>query len=260
MTFLQAMSSWSWLVGAILTIAGWFMVYRFQVISQRKAFLLDTRRSAWTDLEKATLEYQKQLGTLTSSIVFFIPFLDDRHSEGPASSTAISLARQWSETTSGNAATDWIFLMEHFEVLFPAIASLRLQFVNIHMLIEQDVSASRRLVFPPSHEEKPTVGSLSTAFEPARQRLSLLYDQMSLLRDLLVYLQNFVFAGLTGYSVPARNPTSPLAVRLGFAVDDPGHRTLHIVDGSGTVHDATLSQQSGTLMEPDWLQNSPPSC
>ena len=197
---------------------------------------------------------------MTGSIGFLVPFLDGKRSDEAAGSTAISLARQWSETTSGDAATDWIFLMEHFEVLFPAAAGLRLQLVNIQMLTEQDVSASRRLMFIPSHDEKPTVETLSTALEPARRRLPLLYDQMSLLWDLLVYLQNFVFAEVANYTVPARKPQSPLAVRLGFAEEDRRHRTLHIMDSLGTIHDAAISQQSTSFIEPDWLRKNPLSC
>lgn len=267
----QAASSWAligrfivealpWLIPSLLAVLGWLALYRGQVVSQRQAFLIDTRRSAWQELHRATLEYQKQLLNLTSGITFLAPFLDGKGAEELAGSTAVSLARQWSETVSGDASMDWIFLMEDFEVLFPAMASLRLQFVNIQMLIEQDMSASRRLMFVPSHDEKPTVGSLSAALEPARQRLPLLCDQMSLLRDLLIYLQNFVFAGLTHYSVPARNPKPPLAVRLGFAENDRGHRTLHIMDGYGTIHDAAISQQSTSFVEPDWLPKDPPSC
>src|SRR5450830_834552 len=88
----QAISSWvlvggfivealPWLIPSLLAVLGWLALYRGQVASQRQAFLIDTRRSAWQELHRATLEYQKQLLNLTSGITFLAPFLDGKGAE-----------------------------------------------------------------------------------------------------------------------------------------------------------------------------------
>jgi len=259
-TIAAVMSSWSWLVSAILTIAGWFMVFRFQVISQRKAFLLQTRKEAWTDLHKVILEYQKHLSADLGYINFLNAFIVGRPAADGASTAAMSCAKTWSETLPHDALTDWAFLMEHFEVLFPETAMIRLQLLNIERLIREDLSASRRQMFSPSHEQTSTVGVLAEAMEPALRRLPLLGDQIALLQDLLIHLQNIVFSKLTSCSASPRQPASESAVRLGFAGNDRRRRILHIIDGYGDIHDAAISPQSTSCVEPDWLLKDPPSC
>ena len=260
MTFSQVMSSWSWLVGAILTIAGWYMVYRFQVVSQRKAFLLQTRKEAWRELHKAILDYQKLLSADLGNINFVNAFLVGRPVPNRASTAAINCAMTWSETLPSDASTDWTLLMEHFEVLFPETAKIRLQLLNIERLIREDIYASRREMFGPSHEQDATIGMLEKAMEPALKRLPLLGNQIALLQDLLIHLQNTVFSNLTSYSVSPRQPMSQSAVRLGFAANDRKRRILHIIDGYCAIHDAAISPQSTSCVEPDWLPKDPPSC
>jgi hypothetical protein len=236
------------------------MVYRFQVISQRKAFLLDTRKEAWTELHKAILGYQKLLSADLGSINFVNAFLVGRPVHTQASTLAMDCARTWSETLPSDTSTDWTILLEHFEVLFPETANIRLQLLNIERLIREGIFASHRKMFGPSHEPDATIEMLAKGLEPALRRLPLLVDQIALLQDLLIHLQNTVFSGVTSYSVPSRQPAALSAVRLGFAANDPKHLILQIIDGYGVTHDAAISQQSTSLAEPDWLSKDPPSC
>ena len=265
MGFWASLGNWlrsasSWLVPSVLTILGWLAIYGFQLKSQRKAFLLQTREEAWRELHGAVLDYQKLLTADLGSINFVNAFLVNRPGPGPASAAAMSCARTWSETLPSDASTDWTFLMEHFEVLFPETAEVRLQLLNIERLIREDLHASRRQMFGPSHEQQTTVSVLAEALEPALSRLPLLSNQIAFLQDLLIHLQNRVFSNLTSYSVPPRQSVAAPEVHLGFSTNDRRHRILHIIDGQGTVHDAALSPQKAELVEPDWLPARTPSC
>jgi hypothetical protein len=247
-------------IPSVLTIFGWIMVYWGQLVAQRKAFLLSTRKEAWMQLHKAILDYQKLLLGYTGRLYMLSDHVDKRPPTDAAGAPAASSAVEWSETLPGDAAQEWLFLLEHFEVLFSATALLRLQLANIHMLIQESLHLSRQLMFVPSHNETMTVGDISKALEPALQRLPLLNDQIALMYDLLIYLQNFVFEGIAEYAVPPRHPDSTSAVRIGFAANDSAHKSLHIVDGHGVVHDAAISPQKASLVEPDWLPRDSMSC
>ena len=264
-SFWASLGNWlcsaaSWLVPSVLTILGWLAIYIIQLCSQRKAFLLQTREGAWRELHKAILDYQKLLSADLGNINFVHAFLVGRPAPNRASAAAMNCARTWSETLQSDASTDWTFLMEHFEVLFSETAKIRLQLLNIERLIREDIYASRREMFGQSHEQDATIGMLEKAMEPALKRLPLLGDQIALLQDLLIHLQNTVFSNLTSYSLSPRQPVSQFAIRLGFAASDRKRGILHIIDGYGALHDAAISRQSASLVEPDWLSKDPPSC
>lgn len=250
MTFGQWLTSNSWMVGAAITIIGWGVVFRLQVVAQRKMFLLEAQKEAWHDLHRATLKYQEQLLSVNNKLNWAWAFLHDKSADEMANSNAIRTCREWSEMADYSAASDWLFQMEHYEAVFPTTASVRLQLANINQLITDSISSSRRATFGPSHTEDPCVKDLAHALEPAWRMQPLVVCQEGLLQDLLIHLQNSLFKALTGHEVHPRCPAGTEYVRLRLNDRD---RQLHIVDGSGKVHDVQLSQ---TMTEPvpvDWI-------
>lgn len=249
MTFSQVMSSWSWLVSAILTIAGWFAVFWFQVVSQKRAFLLQTRKEAWRDLHSAILQYQSAVGRDANEIHrLYHPFWA-ANTDPHTLERTIADAEDWAVKPSGGSAADVLFLLENYETLFPETSLCRLQLANIDMNLQSRYSDDRRnLVLGLAHQLPPREVCGASLAESDTMR-GLAFDQIALLQDLLIFLQNSVFSSITKNVVPARTPVGDNRVRLSLNVSDG---KLHIVDGKGIMHDAALSQTTAGPVPIDW--------
>lgn len=249
MTFAQMMSSWSWLVGAILTIAGWYMVYRFQVVSQRKAFLLQTRKEAWRDIHSAILQYQSAVIEDANEIHrLYHPFWAE-NANPRTLDKAIADAQEWATKPSSGSAAEVLFLLENYETLFPETSLCRLQLANIDMNLQSRYSEDRRNLVLGLAQQLPPREACGASLAEADAMHGLAFDQMALLQDLLTFLQNSVFSSITKNVVPARTPVGDNRVRLSLNKEDG---KLHIVDGLGKTHDAPLSQTTPGPIPVDW--------
>jgi len=249
MTFSQVMSSWSWLVGAILTIAGWYMVYRFQVVSQRKAFLLQTRKEAWRDIHSTILQYQSAVIKDANEIQRLHYPLWAANTDSQTLEKAIANAEEWATRSSGSTVAEVLFLLENYETLFPETSLYRLQLANIDMILESRYSDDRRNLLRGLAGQSPSKSTCEAFLADADSRHDLAFDQVALLQDLLIFLQNSVFSSITKNVVPARTPVGDNRVRLSPNKEDG---KLHIVDGHGTVHDVTLSKTTPGPVPVDW--------
>lgn len=249
MTFSQVMSSWSWLVSAILTIAGWFMVFRFQVVSQRKAFLLQTRKEAWRDIHSTILQYQSAVIIDANEIHrLYHPFWA-ANTNPQTLEKAIADAEEWAMKPSGGSAAEVLFLLENYETLFPETSLCRLQLANIDMNLQSRYSDDRRNLVQGLAHQLPPREVCGASLAEADSRHDLAFDQVALLQDLLIFLQNSVFSSITKNVVPARTPVGDNRVRLSLNKEDG---KLHIVDGLGKSHDAPLSKTTPGTVPVDW--------
>lgn len=249
MTFAEVMSSWSWLVSAILTIAGWFAIYRFQVSSQQKAFLLQMRKEAWKELHGAILEYQTGIFKDANRVQQLFYALLACTGKTQLQDRAIEDARQWVSSSPQTSGATVLFLLENFETLFPETSSMRLQIANIDTILQEGYSQARSEL---SRQFVDSTASNSTCLTPLTGAVNLhdlALDQIALLQDLLTFLQNNVFSSITKYTVPARVPVGENRVRLVLKKED---NRLHIVDGYGTVHDAPLTKTTPRSVPVDW--------
>lgn len=243
------MSSWSWLVSAVLTIAGWYMVYRFQVVSQRKAFLLQTRKEAWRDIHSAVLQYQSAIIEDANEIHRLYHPLWAQNTSPTILEKAIVDAKEWATQPSSGSAAQVLFLLENYETLFPETSLCRLQLANIDMNLQSRYSEDRRnLVLGLAQQLSPREVCAASLAE-ADSMHGLAFDQMALLQDLLTFLQNSVFSSITKNVVPARTPVGDNRVRFSLNKQDG---KLHIVDGLGQTHDAPLSQSKPGPIPVDW--------
>lgn len=250
MTFLQAMSSWSWLVSAVLTIAGWFAIYRFQVSSQLKAFLLQTRKEAWRDIHSAVLQYQSAVIKDANEIQrLYYPFWA-ANTKPQMLEKAIADAQEWATKPSSGSAAEVLFLLENYETLFPETSLCRLQLANIDMNLRSRYSEDRQNLLRGLAGESPSKSNCQAFLGDADSRRDLAFDQVALLQDLLIFLQNSVFASITKNVVPGRTPVGDNRVRLSLNKEDS---KLHIMDGLGKIHDAPLSKTTARAVPIDWV-------
>ena len=249
MTIAAFMSSWSWLVSAVLTIAGWFAVFWFQVVSQRKAFLLQTRKEAWKELHGAILEYQSAISADANQVHQLFHFFQACNTRPQVLDRAIEDAKQWASNSPRASGASVLFLLENFETLFPETSSIRLQLANIDMLLQTRYSEARSGLWQQVIATSVSDSACRDALADATNVYDLALDQIALLQDLLTFLQNNVFSSITKYAVPARVPVGENRVRLVLKKED---NRLHIVDGYGTAHDAPLSKTTPGPVPVDW--------
>jgi len=230
-------------------VLGWFAVFGFRAISQTKAFLLQTRKEAWKELHSAILEYQSGIVADANQVQRLSRTFQAYNTSPQLLNKAIDEVTQWASNSPQASGANVLFLLENFETLFPETSSIRLQFANIDMLLQDRYSKARAGLLQQIISRAPPDAACEDALADAVNLHALAFDQVALLQDLLTFLHNGVFSSITKYTVPERVPVRENEVRLSLRKEDG---KLHIVDGHGTVHDAPLTKTTPGPVRVDW--------
>lgn len=204
------------MVGWAVTAIGWYVSQR----AQKRMFVFQALNAARAELVPALRTRQGALG----SMALLTLSIELDHRDGL---TANWPEKQWHDlfpkyrAISSAMDSQWLFLLEQYEVLFPETSECRKQLV-MHLK-----RASEK--FPTFFVELLNPQTRQAALAQCASLRDDLTDQQALIEDLLVHFQNVTLGKMVGRQVPFRQPADANVPRMVMGKD----KVLRITNGRG---------------------------
>lgn len=185
-----------------MTALGWFVTYKLNARSQRKALINSLTNEARQDMVDAIREFHDWCVDVNSCVAG-MP-VDDITSLGRGREHHELRRRTLIEHSLDGRTLKWAKRLEEYEPLFPYTARVREELLQKVTAVCEDLRGIA---------DKHGGGSVPS--EAERQTCTgTVMDLLALTWDLLVFIQNDSLGRLTGHRISARVPQDPDAIRL----------------------------------------------
>jgi len=194
-------ATWIALTGWFVTGIGWYVSQR----AQRRVFVYQARNAARAEIVTALRKQQHLLGKLSNLALTISTTHELGQLAGWGQQQWLDVFNQFRDTFP-LTDSQWVFTLEHYEVLFPETAHCRRQMVQRNIALFQEVHEFFVALLRPNTRE--------AAMLQAQSLFQRLGDQTALLEDLLVHVQNATLGEVVGRRVAFRQPTDPTLPRV----------------------------------------------